>query len=107
GELRQLPQFAEFHDLLEIALVHPAAHQFAEFHSPGVRRDFLRAAAHHRQVVHELAAAEDEHATLAQEGEFAAELEVLLRRHAVVDAELDHRDVGGWVHVREYGPGAV
>ena len=59
------------------------------------------------QVVDDVAAAQDQHALVAQRRERAADGEVLRRREPRVDAELDHRDVGGRAQVQEHAPRAV
>ncbi len=64
-------------------------------------------AARGAQVVHDVAAADDQHAALAQRPQLLAELVVLGRRAAVVHAELHHRDVGAREHRLEHRPGAV
>ena len=46
------------------------------------------------QVVHDVAAADDQHAAFAQRGELGAEVEVVLERLAGVDRQLHDRDVG-------------
>ena len=59
------------------------------------------------KVVHEVAAADDQHAFFAKGRELPADIEVKRCRFGLVDAELDDRNVGGGMSVLEHGPGAV
>ena len=60
-----------------------------------------------REVVHDVAAADDQHASLAQRRQRGAELEVVVERLVGVDRELHDRDVGVGEGVHEHRPGAV
>src|SRR5438067_3239396 len=59
------------------------------------------------EVVDHVARAEHQHLLVAQRSEPSRELEVLLRRQRLVDAELDDGDVGLRVEVHEERPRAV
>src|SRR6267142_705223 len=68
----------------------------------------LPAAAFHKtQVVHHVAAADDEGALVAQGSEPSAGVVVKSRALPAVDAQLNHRNVGLGVRVLEHRPGAV
>ena len=51
---------------------------------------------HRAQVVHDVPAAENEHALVPERVEASAEIEVIRRRLGEIDGELHHRHVGGW-----------
>ena len=59
------------------------------------------------QVVHDVAAADDEHAPLAQRRELSAEPEVVLEWFLRVDRQLDDGDVGVGEGMHQDRPGAV
>ena len=59
------------------------------------------------EVVHHVAAADDQHAALAQRRQPRAELEVVVERLVGVDAQLHDRDVGVREGVHQHRPGAV
>ncbi len=62
---------------------------------------------HEAEVVHDVAAAHDEHPSVAERVELHAEIEVVLLGLARVEGELHDRDVRGRVHAGEDAPGAV
>ena len=59
------------------------------------------------QVVHHVAAADDQHAFVAQRREARAEFVVVARRLAGIEAQLHDRHVRLREHMREHRPGAV
>ena len=59
------------------------------------------------EVVHHVAAADDQHAALAQRREAGAELEVVVERLLGVDRQLHDRDVRVREHVAQHRPRAV
>ena len=62
---------------------------------------------HHAQVVNHVSAGNDQHAAVAQGGEFAAEVVMPLCRLGAVKAELKHRHVGIGKQPTERCPGTM
>ena len=67
----------------------------------------LVVAFHHAKVVHNVAAAGDQHALVAQGGEALGQVVMKARRLGAVYAELDDRNVGLRIDVAQHRPGAV
>jgi hypothetical protein len=105
--LRHRTQLLEVCQPGKITLCHLGRDPGVELDGPVIRLGCRRPAPHRAQVVHDVAAADDQHAPVAQVLELPAQRQVLGRRPGVIHAELDHRNVRFGKHRFEHGPGAV
>ena len=93
--------------LVKPALGQPVGHGFVKLHRPVEGLIGRRLALHHAQVVHDVAAAHNQHALVAQTSQLLGQGVVIGRRALVVHAQLNDGDVGLWKHGLEHAPGAV
>src|SRR5215218_551489 len=88
-------------------LVHQCARTLLKTHSPIKRIDLVTTPRIRVKVVRKIAASDDEHTCITQTREPRAELIMKGGWLSLIDAELNHGDVGFWKDVTENRPGAM
>src|SRR5271157_283711 len=81
-------------------------HIRVEFDGPGKRRGVLLLL-HPTQIVHDVAASQNQHAAVTQPGKLASEFDVARQAAARVEADLKHRDVRFRIKVPQDAPRPV
>src|SRR5512135_2290507 len=62
---------------------------------------------HAEQIVHDVAAAKDQHAASAQRPQFLTQREVVRQVSPLVEADLEYGNISLWVDMAQHGPSAV
>ena len=106
-QLRVRAQRLVVHQRFVVAPQHQFAHPRLETQRPVERLGRMPAPGIGMQVVHDVAAADQQDALVAQRPQQPAQPVVERRRLRLVDGKLHHRHVGGGKHMAQHRPGAA